>query len=219
MIKLIIQQIKNLRARHAGPLLCLFVSVFAFAATPAHELDEKLSAYQSLSADFKQSISTEDGGALQTVTGSFVIKRPGKFYWETKQPMQQKIIANNKTVWIYEPDLQQVIERPLNHSIGKTPVLLLTQSALDLTHDFKITLKNLSDHETSFTLSPRLPHQELFQKIILSFRDDQLSQMTLFNSLGQKVNIEFSHVVNNPSPNESIFDFTPPPHVDVIRES
>ncbi len=47
----------------------------------------------------------------QTFKGVMKVARPGKFYWETTAPSKQVIATTGKTVWIYDPDLQQAVRQ------------------------------------------------------------------------------------------------------------
>lgn len=54
------------------------------------------------------------------------VERPGKFYWETVSPSKQTIVTSGKTVWIYDPDLQQAVRQSLDDQVADTPALLLS---------------------------------------------------------------------------------------------
>ncbi|MDB9687970.1 outer membrane lipoprotein chaperone LolA, partial [Acinetobacter baumannii] len=62
----------------------------------------------------------------QTFKGSMKVERPGKFYWETVSPSKQTIVTSGKTVWIYDPDLQQAVRQSLDDQVADTPALLLS---------------------------------------------------------------------------------------------
>ncbi len=66
------------------------------------------------------------------------LQRPGKFRWEVVKPNAQLIIANGSRLWIYDPDLEQVIIRAFKHATGQTPALLLSDDNATLSKDFNV---------------------------------------------------------------------------------
>lgn len=64
-------------------------------------------------------------------SGSFEFQRPGKFRFNYTKPFEQLIVADGKTLWLYDADLNQVTERAQAQVLGSTPAAILT-SATDL---------------------------------------------------------------------------------------
>lgn len=107
------------------------MSTTVFAATAATEqqatanLVKQLSNIRSLTANFEQTTKITNPKATQkkglsaqhmnqTFRGVMKVQRPGKFYWETTAPSKQTIATTGKTVWIYDPDLQQAVRQSLD---------------------------------------------------------------------------------------------------------
>ena len=134
-------------------LLSIIFVATAFAKSPAQILQQQLSRFQTMTANFTQVVVSSDGVELQKSTGTMAISRPGKFRWETLTPMKQSIITNGKTVWIYDPALQQVVIRKLNQSISQTPILLLTQTHVYLEKSFNIKQDDSKQSEQRFSLA------------------------------------------------------------------
>lgn len=185
-------------------------------ASPVSDLQQVLSKFKTLQANFTQMVMSDDGSLLQKATGDVKIVRPGKFLWQTKAPMQQSIITNGKTVWVYDPDLQQVVVRELSQSLTKTPMLLLTQDHVSLQNTFNIDSKALNDHVTQFTLTPREDDQ-LFSNVKLDFQGNHIQSMQFENRLGQTTKILFSNVTMNRSVDTTQFEFVPPKNVDIVK--
>lgn len=62
----------------------------------------------SFSAGFTQTVYDADSNPLQSSAGQVLLKRPGRFVWNYKSPSPQKIIADGKSVWLYDMELEQV---------------------------------------------------------------------------------------------------------------
>lgn len=121
------------------------MSTTVFAATAATEqqatanLVKQLSNIRSLTANFEQTTKVTNPKATQkkgltaqhmnqTFKGVMKVARPGKFYWETSSPSKQTIATTGKTVWIYDPDLQQAVRQESRRPGGKyTGIIIVRQ--------------------------------------------------------------------------------------------
>lgn len=170
----------------------------------------------SLEANFEQVIIDPQGKLLESSRGKLQILRPGRFRWAYEAPYEQLITTNGATLWVFDPDLQQVTVSELDTSVGNTPALLLStdRPLAELFHigdpesDGKLTwlLLEPRDEETSFT------------SIFLGFQDAVLSTMEIVDGFGQTVQIRFSNLRRNSPIDPAVFEFKPPAGVDVIGE-
>ncbi len=148
-------------------------------------------------------------------SGTMQVKRPGQFRWETTSPMQQLIVTNGQTVWIYDPDLEQATRQQMDSQVGNTPALLLSGQPDQIKKAFRVTQPNRS--VANFVLYPRSKDSS-FESLTIRFQGDVPSQMVLQDSLGQKTDIQFSNVKLNPRLNDQLFVFKPPAGTDVIDQ-
>ena len=65
-----------------------------------------------MDGQFTQKVYDGGGKLKETSNGRVALSAPRLFRWEYNAPYEQLIVADGKTVWIYEPDLQQVSKRP-----------------------------------------------------------------------------------------------------------
>ena len=47
----------------------------------------------------------------QVSSGTFAFARPGKFRWSYDKPYEQLLVGDGDKLWIYDPDLNQVVGR------------------------------------------------------------------------------------------------------------
>lgn len=188
-------------------------------STPTAMLEQQLSLFQTMTANFKQVVITSEGSTLQQSSGQVIIKRPGKLYWKVTKPLSQLIIARVPQAWIYEPDLQQVTLRSLQkqNNFDQTPAILLTNSGRNLLKKFTIKLIKENDEELQFQLIPK-NRNELFSSVTLVFVDHKISQIKFVNQLAQQVYIDFSAVEINEPVDDKLFHFVIPKGVDVIDQ-
>lgn len=213
----------------------LSVATVAQAAVPetaaTNNLNQYLARISSLQANFSQTTqaAVPKGGKApalanqglrsthlnQTFSGVMQVKRPGLFRWETTSPSKQLIVTSGKTVWIYDPDLEQAVRQNMDEQVGNTPALLLSGQAATIMKSFRVTQPNAG--EAYFVLYPK-QEDGAFESLGIRFGNNAPSQMILRDSLGQQTTINFSNVQSNPSLNDAAFNFVPPKGVDIIDQ-
>ena len=151
----------------------------------------------------------------QTFSGLMQVKRQGLFRWETTSPMKQLIVTSGKTVWIYDPDLQQATRQTLDEQMSNTPALLLSGNAAQIMKSYKVTQPN--NAIPYFVLFPRAK-DGVFESLAIRFEGNIPTQMVLADSLGQQTTVVFSDAKLNPAIANSQFQFVPPKGVDVIDQ-
>ncbi|ENV45044.1 outer membrane lipoprotein chaperone LolA [Acinetobacter schindleri] len=209
------------------------MSTTVFAATAATEqqatanLVKQLSNIRSLTANFEQATKITNPKATQkkglsaqhmnqTFRGVMKVQRPGKFYWETTAPSKQTIATTGKTVWIYDPDLQQAVRQSLDEQVSNTPALLLSGNTNQIMQSYRVTQPNKA--KTYYKLYPKAS-DGVFESLTISFGANKApSLMILEDSLGQTTYINFRNVKVNASIPASTFNFTPPKGTDIIDQ-
>ncbi|SFU40204.1 outer membrane lipoprotein chaperone LolA [Halomonas korlensis] len=189
----------------------------AFASEGAERLTLMLEPLKTYSADFEQQILDGSGQRLQEASGRIWLSRPGRFRWEVDAPYQQLVVSDGEEVIVYDPDLEQATVRELDHRVTHTPALLLSGSADELTESYTVSRSQRGNAE-SFTLMPRDP-DTLFEELEMTFYGEQLGQLQMTDSTGQRTAIEFNEVEQNSDIADSRFQFEIPEGTDVIRES
>lgn len=211
------------------------VSTTVFAAPVAaseqqatNNLVKQLSNMRSLSANFEQTTKATAGNKApqkkgltgqhmnQTFKGVMKVARPGKFFWETTSPSKQTIVTSGKTVWIYDPDLQQAVRQSLDDQVANTPALLLSGNTSQIMKSYRVTQPDKG--KTYYTLLPK-DRDGAFQSLTISFGVNKApSLMILEDSLGQTTYVRFNNVKLNPSIPASTFNFAPPKGTDIIDQ-
>jgi len=189
-------------------------------------LVRQLSGIRSLTANFEQTTKATTNKAKQqkgltaqhmnqTFRGQMKVERPGKFFWQTTTPAKQTIVTSGKTVWIYDPDLEQAVRQNLDEQVGNTPALLLSGQPGTIMKSFRVTQPNAS--EPYFVLYPK-SEDGVFESLGIRFINNAPSQMILKDSLGQQTTINFNNVKLNPALSNNAFNFTPPKGTDIIDQ-
>jgi outer membrane lipoprotein carrier protein len=203
--------IKQLAVVTVGSLF----SASLWAASAAQVLTQQLGKYHSLSADFVQYLLDASGSRLQETTGSMLLSQPNRFYWQTQDPFAQTIVSNGESVWIFDPDLEQVTLQLLDTRTTATPALLLSGDNQAIGEQFNVRMKDNNDGLQQFELQPKDP-DNLYSSIRLYFLHGDLQQMQIVDSLDQKTAMHFRNLISNPTINAGQFEFLIPDGSDVI---
>lgn len=206
----------------------LIAALLALAGPLAHAdglqaLEQFLRGTQSGKAAFTQTVTTParpgEGTARQKhSSGSFEFLRPNRFRFHYAKPFEQTIVADGKTLWLYDADLNQVTARPQADALGGTPAGLIA-SATDLkTLQAYFRLTALPDRDgTQWVQAQPLNRDAQLQTMSLGFRNGQLAELDMLDSFGQRSLLRFSDYEANSAVKPEAFRFTPPAGADVIR--
>lgn len=211
----------------------LSTQVYAAPATTqqaTNNLIKQLSGIQSITANFEQKTKltnprttpqSNTGKPInqhmnQTFTGVMKVARPGKFYWETLSPAKQLIVTTGKSVWIYDPDLEQAVKQNLDEQVANTPALLLSGNAQEIMQAYDVSQPDVQ--KTYYSLKPKNT-EGAFERLLISFgKNNAPTLMVLEDSMGQTTTIQFKNVKVNAQLNQNVFNFTPPKGTDVIEQ-
>lgn len=197
------------------------------AATAQSERPEQSQARDSLSArlagmdrfhaHFSQFIEGARGEVIEESTGEVLMQRP-LLRWDVDQPYPQTIIADAQQLKIYDPDLAQVMVKPLSDALGDSPIALLTSQTIGLNHTFDVVHlpgEGVSAEDV-YLLSPRSA-ESLFQEVRLHFEGEDLTTLLIFDHLGQYTTVRFRQIPGSAVLNSALFDLDLPEDVDIIE--
>ena len=191
---------------------CL-VSGTAWADSVA-DLKSWLRETRTLKADFAQSSAGGIGGGKSQ--GTMAISRPGKFSWSINKPYTQLMVGDGSRIWLYDPELKQVIVRKSEKALGGTPAALL---AGDNDAEQRFTFKADGEHAgAEWVIAEPKQNDTGFVRIRIGLAGNELKGMVLEDSFGQVTTLVFSNVVRNGDAPASLFRFTPPAGADVLKQ-
>ena len=186
----------------------------AVTQTAAQELHQLLKPIDSLSADFTQQIKDHNNHKLQLLNGNLSLKKPNQLRWNVLAPMPQLIVSDGKLVWLYDPDLEQVVIQSFSDDFMANPISILLGDLDQLNRDFTVSL--ISDDR--FSLKPKQKNS-LFVAIQLRFVDSVLSHIEYQDNFGQNTQLTLSQVKLNPQLSKNTFVFDIPQAVDIINHA
>lgn len=186
-------------------------------------LESFVKTVKSGRADFTQTVTAppRDGqpGRAKTSTGTFEFQRPGKFKFDYKKPFAQTIVADGKTLSLFDVDLNQVTQRPQAQALGSTPAALIA-AAPDLRAlqaDFALEGVPERDGLQWVKATPKSKDGQL-QSVQIGFQDDALASLEILDSFGQRSVLKFSKVEVNPALPTNAFNFKAPAGADIVKQ-
>jgi outer membrane lipoprotein carrier protein len=196
-------------------LLALFAAGPA-AATGLAQLKSFLEGAKSGRATFRQSVLAKGARAPQESAGTFTFQRPGRFRWSYEKPYAQLIVGDGMKLWIYDKDLNQVIVRQQDATLGASPAALLAgDNALE--RNFDLTDAGKGDGVEWVDAKPRSQETGI-ERVRIGFRDNLPRTMELRDTLGNVTTLAFDAFERNVAVDPAQFAFVPPKGADVVGE-
>jgi outer membrane lipoprotein carrier protein len=199
----------------------LLLFVLGAVAVSAHGATlERLRAFvhdtQTARASFMQTVTDKNGRVVQQASGEFALSRPGKFRWSVDKPYQQLLVGDGERVWIYDPDLNQVVKRRNDQALGSTPAALLAGRD-DVERAFEWRDLPAADGLDWLGATPK-DKDSTFSDIRLGFNASGLAALEILDNFGQHTRITFAGLERNPKLAPELFRFTPPKGADVVGD-
>jgi outer membrane lipoprotein carrier protein len=205
--------------------LCPTLPAWALGDGPAL-LGQFLQTARSGRAQFTQVVTAVpkpgQPARQRSSSGTLEFQRPGRFRFTYKKPFEQTLVADGQTLWLHDPDLQQVTARAQSQVLGSTPLALII-SATDLSglqKDFQLQAEPARDGLQWVKATPRRTDGQV-QYILAGLRSTdrgpELSALEVLDALGQRSVLSFSAFELNPVLKADAFQFQPPAGTSVIR--
>jgi outer membrane lipoprotein carrier protein len=205
-------------------------ALFAFCCISAHSqstgleaLDAFIKNTRSGRAQFVQQVTSppKEGqiARVRISRGSFEFVRPNRFRFVFQKPLQQTIVADGQTLWLYDVDLAQATARKQAQALGSTPAALIA-SASDvraMEADFELSNETASEGQDWVQARPRSKDGGL-QMVRIGFKGTNLATLEILDSFGQRSVMQFTQFEANPALDNALFQFKPPAGVDVLRQ-
>jgi len=201
----------------------LACSAMAAQATGLEALEAFIKNTRSGRAQFVQQATSppKEGqtARVRNSSGSLEFVRPNRFRFVFKKPLEQTIVADGQTLWLYDVDLAQATARKQTQALGATPAALIASAtdvrALEL--DFELSNAATADGQDWVLARPRAKDSGL-QSVRIGFKGTVLTTLEILDSFGQRSVMQFTQFEANPALDNALFQFKPPAGVDVLRQ-
>jgi len=214
------------------PVILFLTGVFFFIPADkagALTLDEIIAKTQGiyektagLKADFTQESVIKSMGKTEREEGVFYFKTPRRMLWDYTKPKKKKLIINPKTAWLYIPE-DRIVYVQDAENLFKSRIGIRFLSGLGkLQEDFHISFAKPEhtgqEGDYLFKLVPKEPDFGIGNLLIVIDRETfYVNRLSFVDTYGNTNRLHFRNVkISNKLP-DRMFNFSPPPGVDVYR--
>ncbi|HPD19283.1 MAG TPA: outer membrane lipoprotein carrier protein LolA [Candidatus Goldiibacteriota bacterium] len=110
----------------------------------------------------------------QVVKGNIIIKKNDKFKIHYTEPTEQFLISNGKLIWIYTPELKQVIKQNAEDSKMGTNFYIEMESSIEYYVNQSKTYINEDEKSYTLTLYPKDKKTANFEKIVIKINKEKI---------------------------------------------
>ncbi len=188
-------------------------------ADASAELKQQLNQVDTLHSVFKQNVVDVNNKIIQQGSGVFALSYPNQLYWHLTDPDESLIIANKKSVWVYNPFAEEVTILDLEQAVATSPMTLLIHRDEATWGNYTVTKTNfaknaIAQNSICYSITPKKSESTVL-KVDACFAKDQLSKFVIFDSQGNISTFVLTEQRKLNTVEKSIFDFVIPENVDV----
>ncbi|MBV8361133.1 MAG: outer membrane lipoprotein chaperone LolA [Deltaproteobacteria bacterium] len=181
-------------------------------------LDRVQQHYQetkSFSAKFDETI-TRTGAAPLYRSGMIYYEKPGKLRWEFEGSQPETIVSDGKTIYDYDPALNQVVETPLAQASRSNAAAAFLLGVGNVKRDFQAeaVMAPGSSGLVHVALTPKQEGQRIEAGI--DRKTYNIATLSIGDAMGNRTNLSFSNIELNRPLRASQFTFTPPDGADIV---
>ena len=198
------------------PAPLAFITVAILSASPViQELQKSYESIQTIEAKFTQVYRSKRFGDRKS-SGKVWLKKPGQMRWDYDQPKGKVMVADGKSLTLFDPDDNQAIVSPVGDEGDLPPPLSFLWGKRKLEEGFDVTkiarLKGAPEGDTILECLPKKPISNV-SKIYLFVRESRPWTVTgtrVIDSLDGENEIRFSDLQTNGTVSAERFRFDIP---------
>ena len=179
-------------------------------------LQRHYQATKSFSAKFDETINRVGAPPLHR-SGIIYYEKPGKLRWEFEGSEPETIVSDGKTLYDFDPGLNQVIETPLAQAFRSQAAAAFLLGAGNVKRDFNAQLLSQSENDSLIhvALTPRRGGERL--EVGINRKTYNIASLAISDAMGNRTEFRFSEIKLNPPLEASLFRFTPPAGADIVN--
>jgi chaperone LolA len=137
--------------------------------------------------------------------------------WVYKSGSADTLVSDGKTIWLFQPDLRQVVET--NADMGSTIATDFLSGMGNIREDFIVRLAEEKKKVYVLELTPIRLQQNVKMVFLHVDKHDSMVRKTVVEDFfGNSTHVSFTNLELNMPMRDAFFTFKPPPGVTVIKE-
>ena len=194
-------------------LLALIVS--SINAKELNVFPRLIGKMNSAQGNFSQKVIDKNGTLVQEDSGIFSFKKPNFFRRIYQNPFESQIVSDGELLYLYDPDLKQVVISSLKKLGGVSPAMLLVSG--DISNSFELNYLENIESKNWFEAIPKDKSRTTFKSVLINFEAEKINEMRVIDNFERTTIIVFSSLVVNNKIDDEYFLFNTPENVDVIK--
>jgi outer membrane lipoprotein carrier protein len=218
------------RAAALGAVLALAGPVSAAEPTPAApdcaaavvaRVQARYEGIRSLRARFtqtSQNVGFGDAGGPESEAsrGRVEFAKPGMMRFEYETPEPSLVVADGKTLWIYDPTAKEVQVLPVSQQFLSAAAIQFLLGDGRLTESFHVAAKSCAADRAELELRPLEPASYEKMDLVVDPATGWIRETTVVDLLGNRTRVAFQDVEVVDRVDPARFRFEPPPGVRVL---
>lgn len=184
-------------------------------------LESSYHGVRTLRAEFTQTYQW--GARTRVETGTVSFARGGLMRWDYREPSPKLFLATRKDLILYIPDENQVTRSPVKSSEDIRVPFRLLLSRLNLHKVFKTI--EFADHALDARPGDRVLRaipkrgEDTYDDVLMEITPAlDIRRLVISYADRSRMEFVFDHIERNVTFRPSLFQFTPPPGAEIIRE-
>lgn len=206
----------------AASLLLLIPAIAAATVRPDQIVDSLQQRYEkieTLSASFTQ--IHESRGIRLRESGVLLMEKPGRMYWEYKEPRTKFFVADGQQTIFYVPAENQAFVARFDPDEAHSPLLFLLGRG-DIRRDFNVRFSEAEPTQGLenyvLRLDPRTPHPEfLYLLLEVEPQEYRVERLVVVEPVGTRNEYILSEMEENVKIPEKRFKLDLPANVEIVE--
>jgi outer membrane lipoprotein carrier protein len=156
------------------------------------------------------------GAAELEARGEVIFAKPGRMRWSYESPAPSLVVSDGKTLWIHDPEAQEVQELTLGPGFLSGAALQFLLGEGRLLDEYAVSARGCSGPEVELVLEPR--HDTHYERLELRVdpKSGAVRETAVVDLLGNRTVVTLEQVRLNTGPEAGLFRFVAPPGTRVL---
>ena len=178
---------------------------------------EKKYSKKSFEANFTQISTLAALDITERASGRAVFSHPGKMRWKYLEPERHEIITNGKSLWIYRPQENQVMQGDASQFFKSGAGGAFLSDILLIRKNYTIRLKEVTAEYVEIDLVAKKKNSDISLIVLrISQEKNEIERVVTYNPYDDTTLFEFTDIQFKKIDSD-VFDFKVPDGINIIK--
>lgn len=182
----------------------------------ARAIQNRYEQLSSFAADFEQTLTHKESGAVEKRKGRLLFQKPLLIRWQTAKPHEETLVVTGREIWDYLPDEDIAYRYPPSLVQDSRSIIQVLTGQSALTRDFDVSVAGRDGNLARLRLYPHEPAPQMVEADIWVEPDSgYIRRARIVDFYGNANDVRFTTFSPDARVSASEFRFTPPAGVEV----